>query len=282
MRFDKPAALLLCGLTFAPLLPTAAAANPQPVTGACCIDWQPCRIVMEAECLVAGGHWMGDFTTCNPDPCVGGCCTEMGTCIVADYVTCVAPMGYFLGYGSTCQPDPCHTGACCLPGGACVSLDESVCVAEGGVFTDDFYPCSLEPCVEVGACCRSDQTCVLSARSLCSHGWLGEGSTCTPNPCPTAGAGSEGVRGEIPWTVAPNPFARTTTLRFGAGLAGPVLAQAIDVMGRVVWSAPSEKAGGQMEWDGRDQSGRPVPAGAYFMRVRIGAATWTRLVVRVE
>jgi hypothetical protein len=284
MRFGNSGTLGVCLLVLVLLPTTHAPANPLPATGACCVDAQPCQVVTASQCLSVGGAWMGDFTTCDPDPCIGACCGEGGgNCSILDYLNCVTPMGIFMGYGTTCQPDPCHVGACCLPSGECVELDEGICVQQGGVFTDDFYPCFLDPCAEVGACCRlGDFSCVVTARDLCSFAFQGAGSTCIPNPCPLAEVGTGAIADRIPWTVAPNPFTRTTTLRFAADLAGPVLVQAVDVTGRVVWSAASERAGGSIEWDARDPSGRPVPAGAYFLSVRSGDRTWTRLVVHVD
>jgi hypothetical protein len=42
---------------------------PLDLTGGCCID-QTCDILSLAECLVAGGYHLGDYTNCARDACV--------------------------------------------------------------------------------------------------------------------------------------------------------------------------------------------------------------------
>jgi len=83
--------------------------------------------------------------------------------------------------------------------------------------------------------------------------------------------------------AVPNPTTGSTELRFAAP-AGPVLVTVFDVAGRVVrtWSQRHAAAGdGAAVWDGRDQSGRVMPAGVYFYRLSAEGATSTGRVVRL-
>lgn len=70
---------------------------------------------------------------------------------------------------------------------------------------------------------------------------------------------------------APNPFARATTLRYDVPAPGGRVEIAIyDVAGRRVrvlvdrFEEPGRK---RVVWDGRDEGGRPVAAGAYYCRI---------------
>jgi glucose/arabinose dehydrogenase len=78
-------------------------------------------------------------------------------------------------------------------------------------------------------------------------------------------------------SVAPNPFAGTLRLR----LRGAVeRVQVLDLQGRRVreW-APQGRT--RLEWDGRDASGRPAPAGVYLVRAEGTGLSLSRRVVRV-
>jgi FlgD Ig-like domain len=69
-----------------------------------------------------------------------------------------------------------------------------------------------------------------------------------------------------PLRASPNPFTRSTEIALPSGAAGPVTV--FDISGRVVreWNAlPSSSA---IVWDGRDRSGRTLPAGLYFVEAR--------------
>jgi hypothetical protein len=77
-------------------------------------------------------------------------------------------------------------------------------------------------------------------------------------------------------TSAPNPFNPRTTLRFALETAGMVDLAVYDVSGRRVRALVSSplSAGVQVvEWDGRDQDGRPVAAGIYVARLVTAAGT---------
>jgi hypothetical protein len=70
----------------------------------------------------------------------------------------------------------------------------------------------------------------------------------------------------------PNPFQQRTTVTLAAGVAqGPVRVEVYDMLGRRVRTIDLHDASGarpaEITWDGRDDSGRSLPAGAYFLRV---------------
>jgi hypothetical protein len=63
----------------------------------------------------------------------------------------------------------------------------------------------------------------------------------------------------------PNPFTGRTALRIGASKSGsgPFSLRVFDAQGRLVRAlAPARLP--YTVWDGRDESGRPLPSGAYF------------------
>jgi hypothetical protein len=62
----------------------------------------------------------------------------------------------------------------------------------------------------------------------------------------------------------PNPFAETTTIRPGTAEAGPL--RVYDVTGRLVRTLAPAGADGRVTWDGRDDAGRVLPAGTYYLR----------------
>jgi hypothetical protein len=79
------------------------------------------------------------------------------------------------------------------------------------------------------------------------------------------GIGGEGAPA-LAWRAAPNPFRDQVDLRPGArGAASPGPVLVYDVAGRRVRVLDTTS------WDGRDDSGSPVPAGAYFIELPGGS-----------
>ncbi len=75
---------------------------------------------------------------------------------------------------------------------------------------------------------------------------------------------------DIELSVAPNPFAGATTIRYHLLRAGPVALTVLDVAGRSVRTLASgfQKAGTySVNWDARDSRGKQVPRGVYFYRL---------------
>jgi hypothetical protein len=85
--------------------------------------------------------------------------------------------------------------------------------------------------------------------------------------------------------VSPSPFEGTTRIAFRLQRAGHVDLSVHDAAGRrVAVLLDGERAEGAhaLLWSGRDDSGRPVPAGVYFLRLRSPDRTETRKVVRLR
>lgn len=66
--------------------------------------------------------------------------------------------------------------------------------------------------------------------------------------------------------ATPNPFGTQTTLHYTAPEAGSVSLSVHDLLGRRVRTFAPASGSGQVVWDGRDASGRIVPAGMYLLR----------------
>jgi hypothetical protein len=87
------------------------------------------------------------------------------------------------------------------------------------------------------------------------------------NPPVVSIAGVEPGPGLFPGLdVWPNPFRLSTRIRYGVGGAAPRLS-VYDAAGRMVRQLPAVRS---TVWDGRDQGGRRLPAGAYFIEARVG------------
>jgi hypothetical protein len=69
---------------------------------------------------------------------------------------------------------------------------------------------------------------------------------------------------------APNPFQTTTTIAIDVPSAADVRVDVYNVMGQHVRTLLDRRVGPGRElvrWDGRGESGRPVPSGVYFCRM---------------
>jgi hypothetical protein len=87
-----------------------------------------------------------------------------------------------------------------------------------------------------------------------------------------------------PLAANPNPFTRTTAISFQPTTGGPQSVDIYDAGGRLVrvlavGREPS--AASPVSWDGTDDSGAPLPAGVYLLRLRSNGGTRsTRLVLQ--
>jgi putative hemolysin len=85
---------------------------------------------------------------------------------------------------------------------------------------------------------------------------------------------------------APNPFGPTTLIRYELPAAMPVNLTIHSASGRVVRTlvAGESRAGGPhaVRWDGRDDGGRKVAAGAYFYRLDAGGETLTAKMILLK
>lgn len=81
---------------------------------------------------------------------------------------------------------------------------------------------------------------------------------------------------------APNPFNPSTRVTFSLAQSGPAVIDVLDLQGRLVRTLLSDAvAAGErtVEWDGRDDAGRPVASGAYLARLRSGGQVATHKMV---
>ena len=85
--------------------------------------------------------------------------------------------------------------------------------------------------------------------------------------------------------AAPNPFNPATQISYGIDRAGSVDLRIMDARGALVRTlfTGSRDIGHYSErWDGRDDSGRAVAAGVYFVRLTAPSGQWTTKVTLVE
>jgi hypothetical protein len=119
----------------------------------------------------------------------GACCFSDGSCDDTLIGTeCAAAGGTFKGAGTVCTPvNPCpQPGACChYPSGTCYMstvVAPGDC-AEGDVYQGDDTDCSTPCPAQPGACCVLG-VCTMVVEADCTGEFLGQGTFCTPNPCP--------------------------------------------------------------------------------------------------
>ncbi len=92
-------------------------------------------------------------------------------------------------------PDECEHGACCFPNGSCTAGPHAACA---GTYQGDGTTCTPNPCPQpTGACCFPNGSCTLVAQADCTGQWQGAGTTCTPNPCPRLCPGDMNCDGAI-------------------------------------------------------------------------------------
>ncbi|MBK8166984.1 MAG: T9SS type A sorting domain-containing protein [bacterium] len=81
---------------------------------------------------------------------------------------------------------------------------------------------------------------------------------------------------------APNPFNPSTRISFSVAKAGQAVVDVLDLQGRHVRTLLSglvEAGERSLEWDGRDEAGRPVASGAYLARLRADGQVATHKMV---
>ena len=85
-------------------------------------------------------------------------------------------------------------------------------------------------------------------------------------------------------SVSPNPAHDVSVIRFAAGSLGELFdAGVFDVSGRRVRALEVEAAkNGALEWDGRDESGRALPSGIYWVKLCTSQGEHSARVVRIR
>jgi hypothetical protein len=79
---------------------------------------------------------------------------------------------------------------------------------------------------------------------------------------------------------APNPFRAGSVIRW-SGAEQAVRIEIFDVQGRSVLAVERPEAQGSFRWEGRDGTGRLLPGGLYFVRLREGGRSEVRRLVKV-
>jgi len=83
----------------------------------------------------------------------------------------------------------------------------------------------------------------------------------------------------------PSPFNPTTTVKFELRKAGHVVVDVYDVNGRQIRTLVDEhRPAGEYDafWDGRDNRGRSISSGVYFVRMRSGKHRFTSKVILLK
>ena len=83
----------------------------------------------------------------------------------------------------------------------------------------------------------------------------------------------------------PNPFNLNTVISYRLSMAHEVTVSIFNLNGQLVQTLFSGKQNAgmhQVVWNGRDESGRWVPAGVYFVRLRDGVAQTQKMVIVLQ
>jgi hypothetical protein len=179
--------------------------------GGCCLSDGSCEVLLESECSLIDGTFLGDGTTCVNPPCaqpLQACCFQAtGGCLNLTTADCAAAGGIAGGQGTACATYVCFPmGACCLVDGSCQGpLSPAACAAQGGSFQGHATTCAQTNCpLPTGACCFATGFCLVLTEADCAQTgapWSGAGTNCadangngTPDgcevPCPADCAGS--------------------------------------------------------------------------------------------
>lgn len=104
-----------------------------------------------------------------------------------------------------------------------------------------------------------------------------------PNPTGVGGGAALAMGLRL---IAPNPFSSSTAISYALPAAGAVELEVYDVLGRVVRTLAHRErqvAGAhRISWDGRDDAGRALGSGLYFVRLRGLDRSWQRPVLIVR
>jgi hypothetical protein len=159
------------------------------IARACCFGDGACTIMLNEECIAAGGLPQGACTVCAPNPCPQpqACCFEDGHCAYMLAGECESQDGTPQGNGTDCSPNPCpQPQACCYRDGSCTIALPAACAATGGTPLGNGTDCDPNPCPQPRACCFVFGTCRLYIPADCVEAGgtpTGDGVPCDPNPC---------------------------------------------------------------------------------------------------
>jgi len=136
--------------------------------------------------------------------------------------------------------------------------------------------------VPSGSCCL-DTSCIVSDEDCCiSAGGIFLGNEpCDPGTCETSSVDSGALSREVSIVLTPNPSPGPIDISYRLDRDSEVRVRIFDAGGRdVAGSDLGLRLAGvhQAEWDGRDESGRELPTGRYFLQLETGSVSQTRSV----
>jgi plastocyanin len=78
----------------------------------------------------------------------------------------------------------------------------------------------------------------------------------------------------------PNPFRSSTTINYLLPQPGPAAISVVDAAGRVVRALRAPSGASSLSWDGRDDAGRALSPGVYFVRLSTASGTMNAKVLQ--
>jgi hypothetical protein len=118
----------------------------------CCFPDGSCIVMLEEDCMAAGGAWRPDLgnscdpNLCPPPPPEGACCDDQAICVVLTEEGCMLTGGMWLGPDTVCEPNPCED-VCCDPATAeCMVTTMDACVEMGWDWHPEFDSCDPNEC----------------------------------------------------------------------------------------------------------------------------------------
>ena len=95
----------------------------------------------------------------------GACCLPSGDCLmVANPAECTTVWGGIFNGADSCDPNPCAIGACCRTDGTCVSSEEPDCAPPHIFHLGE--DCNVFECPPAGACCLPG-LCLVATQAHC-------------------------------------------------------------------------------------------------------------------
>ena len=175
------------------------------------------------------------------------------------------------------------TGSCCAPAGTCTVTTQVACTSPStwtlaGVCTPNTCP---QP---TGSCCALDGTCTVTTQPDCSEVWVVSGG-CEPSTCFASGLGDAELVTILGIHATPNPFTGSVALRIAGPRATAARILIFNAAGRLVrtpWKGTLTGRAFTVSWDGRDESGREVPAGVYLIRAQGTSGSAVRRLVLIR
>jgi flagellar hook assembly protein FlgD len=91
--------------------------------------------------------------------------------------------------------------------------------------------------------------------------------------------------GETNFKIFPNPFVTTINIQWNSNLPLKTNIKIYDQSGRVIkWLLKSQNTskGSEVRWDGKDNNGKVINPGIYFVRVTSGTTTITKTITKTK